>query len=309
MKLSREMFQWHTNNMSDQKIIILRGLPASGKSLWAKKFIKDNPNYIRVNKDDIRAMMSGEWSKDKERLVIEIRDSVIRDALIHGKSIIVDDTNFNTQHIEDIEELSRQVNYDLMDEDLFGFEVKEFNTPVWECIERDSKRENPVGAKVIWKMYNQYLAHAEHEKKSKWLQQKGKPKVLIVDIDGTLAHMNNRTPYDYTKVKNDFCDVFIKDIVEKYDKDGFLILIVSGREDSCYDETKRWLYENDIPYDRLFMRKTEDKRSDDIIKKEIYENEIEPFYSVFFCLDDRDRVVKLWRSLGLKCLQVEFGSF
>ena len=62
-------------------------------------------------------------------------------------------------------------------------------------------------------------------------------------------------------------------------------------------------------YDELYMRKDEDRRADYIIKKEIYDEFIEPHYNVQFVLDDRDQIVKMWRGLGLKVLQCQFGDF
>ena len=289
-----------------QKIILLKGLPASGKTTFAKELCEKDSSYVRINKDDIRAMLGGEWSKEQEKLVLDIRDENIKRVLISNKNVIIDDTNYSPKHQEKIQIIIDEFNETYNRAKL---EVKEFNTPIWECIKRDALRPNPVGKKVIWEMYNRYLAPAKNKKKSEWIQEKGKPKAIIVDIDGTLAHMNNRTPFDYTKVKDDYCDVVIKDIVMTYQDLGFDILFVSGRDDSCRTETLEWLGNNMIVFKALFMRKTGDKRHDWEVKKEIYQNEIEPFYSVFFCLDDRDQIVKMWRELGLKCLQCEFGDF
>lgn len=135
-------------------------------------------------------------------------------------------------------------------------------------------------------------------------------KAIICDIDGTLAHMQDRDPYDYDKVDTDIVDKTIKNILRVFYSNGdYAILIVSGREDTCKHKTIRWLSDNRISYDKLFMRKHNDNRPDEVIKKEIYDEYIEDEYDVEFILDDRNKVVKMWRDLGLKCLQVAEGDF
>lgn len=147
------------------------------------------------------------------------------------------------------------------------------------------------------------------------------PDCIIVDIDGTLAHMNGRTPYDYSKVHTDLVDETIRDIVNKYafSSDDFVhetyVIIVSGRPDTCRDVTEQWLKANHIPYAELHMRNpnlvdiNNNKLDDTVIKKDIYEKYIKNRYNVKFVLDDRNRVVDMWRELGLKCLQVQPGDF
>ncbi|UOF77949.1 polynucleotide kinase [Caudoviricetes sp.] len=141
------------------------------------------------------------------------------------------------------------------------------------------------------------------------------PDCIIVDIDGTLAHMTDRSPYDYSKVSTDVVDVTVAGIVQKYyqrdiqDLPDVYIIIVSGREDGCKAETVQWLSDHSIKYDEIHMRKHGDNRDDRIVKKEIYEEFIKPRFNVRFVLDDRDRVVKMWREEGLKVLQVAEGDF
>lgn len=286
-----------------KKVIMLRGLPASGKSTWAKDIVTNNNNYVRINKDDIRSMLGNKWSKEAEKLVVNFRDRAIESALIRNYNVIVDDTNFYPVHEQSIRQIAQTFNAD--------FEIKEFNTPVLECIERDSLRgDKSVGKKVIYEMYQKYLApHIARVKNEFDFFKNDMPLAIIVDIDGTLAHMHNRSPFDYSKVEDDYCDVIVRDVVCKYYLSNVRIIVVSGREDSCRKETDNWLLKNKIDYNVLMMRKTGDSRKDYIVKKEIYENEIKDKYNVLFVLDDRDQVVKMWREIGLKCLQVEDGPF
>lgn len=74
-------------------------------------------------------------------------------------------------------------------------------------------------------------------------------------------------------------------------------------------KTEKWLRGNDITYGMLLMRPEGDIRKDSIVKREIFENYIRDYYNIQFVLDDRNQVVEMWRSLGLKCLQVAEGDF
>jgi hypothetical protein len=168
---------------------------------------------------------------------------------------------------------------------------------------RDSEREYSVGAKVILQMYNKYLKPKSPE------YNIGLKDAILVDIDGTLARMNGRGPYDWEKVGTDLLNRTIAEIVTKYKNSNTKVIIVSGRDEKCREITKNWLHENYVGYDFLFMRPEGNNEEDSIIKRRIYENEIKDKYNVLFVLDDRDRVVAMWRSLGLTCLQVDYGNF
>jgi len=140
-------------------------------------------------------------------------------------------------------------------------------------------------------------------------------KAIIVDIDGTIAtHYDEdgnqlREHHDYEQVGIDLPVPEIIQIVQMYESRGYHIIIVSGRMDHCREKTIKWLIDNEVEFDELFMRKFKDFRPDDIVKREIFEDKILFDYDVEFVLDDRDRVVKMWRDLGLKVLQVAEGDF
>lgn len=280
------------------KIIMLKGLPGSGKSSWAKQKVAENGNYIRVSKDDIRETMFVNWTPKKEKSVLKIRDALIREGVRMGKNVIVDDTNLNPIHESHLKELAKELEV--------SFETNQsfLKVSVEECIERDLKREKSVGQKVIYKMYYDYLATKPDDR----LEKNEKRRCVICDIDGTLAHnLGGRNIYDYTRVIEDTPDSFVCAVVDALDftfGDYYLdVIIVSGRDDDSREETEKWLENNDIPYDKLFMRETGDKRDDTIVKEEIYKKYIEPDYCVLGVIDDRPKVARMWRSLGLKTLQ------
>lgn len=278
-----------------QKVILLKGLPASGKSTWAKEqVLKGNGKVKRINKDELRSMLdSSVHSKDRESMITSVRDDLARKFLREGKDVIIDDTNFHPKHEEALRWIATET--------ASGFEVKEFPVLVTEAILRDATRPKPVGPKVIMGMFDQSV-------RKTYKFDPSKKDAIIVDIDGTLAHADGRSPYDYTKVSEDKHDAIIRDLVLRY-RPSHSILIVSGRESSCRAATEAWLTDNLIPYNGLFMRAEGDKRCDTIVKEEIFNNYIDPTYNVHFALDDRNRVVDMWREKGIKVLQVNYGFF
>jgi predicted kinase len=121
------------------KLIMCRGLPASGKSTWAKAQVDaSNGNVKRVNRDDLRAMVdNGKWSKSNEKFILSIRDSVILEGLFLGLTVICDDTNLTPFH----EKQLRDVAYGIYNS---TFEIKDFDTPYEECVRRNALREGPA---------------------------------------------------------------------------------------------------------------------------------------------------------------------
>lgn len=136
-------------------------------------------------------------------------------------------------------------------------------------------------------------------------------RAIIVDIDGTLAKMNGRSPFDWSRVGEDKVNEPIKEIVLAYKKaTQCVVIIFSGRDGVCRTETINWLNENRIHYDKIFMRPEGNNEKDSIIKRRLFDTHVKDKYDVQFVLDDRNQVVDMWRKdLGLTCLQVEYGDF
>ena len=138
-----------------------------------------------------------------------------------------------------------------------------------------------------------------------------KENAIIVDVDGTLADMRGvRTPFEWDKVSQDKPHQDVIDLVKDLASLGkYKIIITTGRDGVCEEATRLWLAEHGVPFDEFFIRKAGDFRKDSIIKSEIYMDHIRPKYDVKFVIDDRDQVVDMWRSLGLRVLQVAPGNF
>ena len=145
------------------------------------------------------------------------------------------------------------------------------------------------------------------------------PLAIIVDIDGTLSNCEHRRHYvenkppDWdsfnAKCKDDPINAWCSEII-KYLRFPYKILLVSGRIIEQRPNTIKWLRDNNIDYDELYMRVVPgDNTPDTEHKKRIYEKYIKDQYNILFVLDDRKRVVEMWRSLGLTVLQCAEGNF
>lgn len=292
-------------------VYMTKGLPASGKTTWAKEKLEalGSGKATRVNKDELRAMMHSQWSEYNEKQILVVRDYIITASLLSGRHVIVDDTNLAPKHQRQLEEIAKANGAHV--------EVVDFTSvPFEECVRRDQKRPNYVGEKVIRKMWKRYLAPNLQSPIAPPLDPL-KHDCIIIDVDGTMALMNGRSPYDYDKVSTDVKNEPIVRMIRmidqaRYNNSQLRFNIVSGRDSVCHDETEKWVAQkvfNGSHDFNLFMRAPGDKRDDTIIKREIYERYIRPFFNVLFVLDDRDKVVRMWRDLGLTCLQVADGDF
>jgi predicted kinase len=150
------------------KIILCRGIQSSGKTTWAKQWVLEDPeNRVRFNNDDIRNMLGKYWVLSKEQLVFALKEQFIETSMRMCYDIVIDNMNLNPKevefyktHIEThnqiIEELKEEAKLNFQDDSKYELEFKDFFTPLQECIERDSKRPNPIGEEVIKKTYEKY---------------------------------------------------------------------------------------------------------------------------------------------------------
>ena len=305
-----------------KKIIILQGPPACGKSTRAQELLVKygSDKAVIVCRDSIREACGEYWVPSRENYISDIEKGAVIAALEHDMIPIIDATNLNPKTIEKWKKIAADYNAET--------EWIEVVESYQEALKRDSNpdRKRPVGKKVLRNFYTKYYPYliASMSDDRKMLEWDGKPKAIIVDIDGTLALRTNRSPFDYEKACGDnaefrMCDI-IKGLIES--ERMYEVFFVTGREDigECRRITEEWLedhvyskrgHSGFLPKENwtLLMRAKDDHRSDEIVKREIYENKIAPWFDVVAVFDDRDRVVKMWRELGLLCLQPYYGDF
>jgi len=284
------------NNLNEtMKIIVMRGLPASGKSTKAKEIMESGGNYIRLNRDLLREMFHfNKWTPRNEEITIDIMNIIAKNILSRKRAnLIIDDTNLSEGHLERWKMIAKEFNAKV--------EVIKMDVLLEECIERDKKREKPIGFDVITNMARQHSSQGYYD----FIK-----KDIIADIDGTIADTSERQHYMeeapknwkrfFSEISNDKPREEVIALLSMYAQDHN-ICFVSGRPDNYKKETMEWLDKN-IPfsYHTLIMRKAGDRRKDSIIKKEIL-NKYFKKDSVDFVIDDRPQVI-------VECWTTELGK-
>ena len=165
-------------------------------------------------------------------------------------------------------------------------------------------------------------------------------KTVIFDLDGTLANIDARRKlatkpngkldwdvfFDSSNIKLDVPNEPVVKMAQMFAENDFNVVIFSGRNDRSFHTTKSWLSNNRVPFQKLIMRPdkslkwgdkiadgniaTQDMRfmPDEILKKHMLDLFVD-INDVFLVVDDRDKVVKMWRELGLNTFQVAPGDF
>ena len=147
---------------------------------------------------------------------------------------------------------------------------------------------------------------------------------IIFDLDGTLALIDKRRElstkpngkidfdklHDPSLIKHDKPNWPVIKMAQLFAEQGFKIVIFSGRSDKTILTTRSWLTHNRVPFHKLVMRphKTMNFVPDEVLKKDMLDKHLD-INDIFMVVDDRQKVVDMWRSLGLICLQAAEGNF
>lgn len=141
--------------------------------------------------------------------------------------------------------------------------------------------------------------------------------LVIFDIDGTLADISERIHHIRKKPKNWNAfnagmaqDKAVHSMVRLCNilfAAGVHIILCSGRNEKNRPETIAWLGREGVQFHELWLRKDNDMRQDAVVKREMLQAIDKS--KVLFVVEDRSRVVEMWRSEGLTCLQCAPGEF
>lgn len=269
---------------------------------------------------------------ERENLVRNFKTALVKQAFREGFDVIVDDTHLVPQTVRKLHRLAESIG------DVKVIE-KCFNVPVAECLRRNALREGP--ARVPDKVIND-MARAAGLDKGRMLEDRETyhppvgtqgtyvpderlPKAVMCDLDGTLALIGDRSPYDATACDaKDSPNPAVAACVMAMHAQSFKIVFMSGRDVRYRPETERFIEKHchvvlpdgardAMPYE-LHMRgeddaSTQDSRKDAVVKQELFDRHVRHRFNVVFVLDDRDSVVRLWRDIGVPCFQTSYGDF
>ena len=286
-------------SLRNMKLIMLRGLPASGKSTLAVELMFQGGDYFRVNRDLLRTMLHNNiWTGKREGVTVDVEKIIVAQLLSQNKNVIVDDTNLGDKHVDMWKSVAIVCGakfeiIDMMDK-----------VTVAECIERNQGRIDAVPPGVIEGMALQY-------------NYLGLTKIVVVDIDGTVADGTHRQ-HHLAGEKKDWKTYFSlmsgdtprHDVYEqavKVAEDNYAeIVFVSARPEDYRMKTEQWLRENGMTYKALIMRPKGNKNPDTQVKGDIYERYLKQ-YTIVRVFDDRPSVIRMWREKGLEVEDVGNG--
>ena len=283
-----------------QKATICVGISASGKTTWANQeaaltgatiVCRDTERFLLTNTKGWSSVINSDgykFNKKIEKEVTAICADKILSAYSRSKDVIIADTNLNKERRLQLIEHLEDIGYSVV--------IKEFPITLEEAWARDSLRAYGVGHCVIYKQWQQWN---EYTNRRAYTPDESLLKAVIYDLDGTLAHMTSRGAYDWNRVGEDIADEFVGDMCHNHYKEGYTVIVLSGRSDVCKPETSLWLQDNCILYHKLLMRKEGDERKDSVVKEEILFDQISPHYNVHAVVDDRPVVLRMWNDIKI----------
>lgn len=308
-----------------KKLIVMRGLPGSGKSTKAKELraslVEQGWEAFRINRDLLRVMLHyGVWNPLNEGATMDVQMASVK-ALLGKKhtgknlAVIIDDSNLTERHLARWKEVAAEFSAEYV--------LNDMETPIEICIERDAKRPDGerVGRLRIFEMAMQsgYIPAGT--------------KFIVSDLDGTLAQIDHRLHFvknpqnlpDFKKDWKGFFDAIPQDELrpevmamvtksfadaEYKAADGEKVykIIFSARPERTREATEAWLEKMGIlsEFDTVIMRPDGDSRQDDEMKRVMYDRYLRK-YNVLEIFDDRQRVIRVWKELGLNVTDVGPG--
>jgi len=281
-----------------QALIATIGLPGSGKTTWATEMLSKG-DYVRVNSDELREQNP----HTHEALIRRLRDEGIVRELRSGKSVIVDNTNLHG--VSDLRKIAREMGVDFL--------IQDFRHVTWqECVRRDEERaargERATGRSVIIRMAMDTKLFKPDPSANR--------EAIIIDLDGTLSDTSRRIHHlkgehpnwkaFFSGIEQDEVNRAVEAVYKMAVAGGYTVLFVSGRPENYRQPSESWLKKHGFTgYFALFMRYVQDQSPDTEVKAKIYDRYIKPYFDVLFTIDDRPKVVEMWRQKGLVCFAVE----
>ncbi len=287
------------------KLVMFVGPCGSGKSTQALAYEKNG--WIRVNQD----------SQGKSGHI-----QVFEEAMSHGRDIVIDRMGFS----------KGQRDRYLLPAKAKGYETsivvlhESYITCLNRCLARqdhETIKDEDSARSALNMFFSKYerVQDSEADQVVRVWPEGGGRTAIVVDLDGTMCNVDHRLHYVrgdkrkdwgsfFKEMVNDIPNDWCFELVNKF-KFDYQIVFCSGRPDSWKPQTIEWLtkYGVDPSQYTLFMRPRSDSREDSIAKEIILDFELLTRYNLFFFVDDRARVVDMYRSRGFTVLQCAKGNF
>ncbi|QDP59429.1 MAG: putative polynucleotide kinase [Prokaryotic dsDNA virus sp.] len=308
------------------KLIMTVGASSSGKTKWAEEYILEqalqgDPKWVNLNRDDIRFALFNngvrDWTKYKfnnsnEKRVTKVVDQKAFDASVLQHNIIISDTNLSPAIRGKWESWAEENGYEV--------EYKYFQESWETLVKRNAQREGGLPESLLWSQYKRFMQQfgtIGGNKIKPYEDCLFLEDTIIVDLDGTVADMTGvRKPFDWDKVHLDKPRQEVIDMVSALALKTGHITFFSGRDGVCYDSSAQWIEDNIITDDLarlgikwdLYQRSPKDSRKDDIIKYELFDNQVRGKYNVIALFDDRPQVVRMWDLLDIPNI-IQVGKY
>lgn len=234
-------------------LIVLRGLPRSGKTPRAFNILKSKMNTIRLNQDDLRACFLGNLPYDplQDHVVLQIESIICKHLLELGKNVVIDDLNLNPKHLERYQKIAQICKAEMS--------TITVSTSAAECVRRDAATTFPLGEDVIKGLAKTYNFGD--------IEQNDEFKVYF--LEGVLSNVSERYQNTYGQgffMQGEKCnanliklDKPIKKYIDRLNNDismGFRILIISEYPVSFRTEVNEWMFKNNVMCNTLILRDT-----------------------------------------------------
>lgn len=287
------------------RFVILRGIPASGKSTYAKTLVEQG--FKRVNKDELREQLYGGFKSANEKVVNATALKRIEEYLEAGLDVVSDNTNISGDFVIKQFEIAKRLG--------IVPEVKTFEISTEEAIKRDKLRKKPVGTMAIRhmaKMLRTTPLPIVEPSTAVSPAVSGLPMAIIVDLDGTVADTKERAKVASTKENypsRKWWDVFFDPLLVRLDtpmgdsakvlqemSNKYTVIYLTGRRVNMKSATLEWLYKNGYPVGELILRPIGVKSVD---FKSMALNELKGRYQLVYAFDDDDDNLRMFKEFGI----------
>lgn len=307
-----------------REVIIMRGPSASGKSTDAKQRLISDKTYARVCQDNLRYMINdyADFNRKIEEAITPVEYHAAENFLLSGYNIIWDNTFVRPKHLKGVLNLLDKLRY------YRGFDIQidtidYSNQDIETLVNRDQNNDRiSVGREVIEKQVEYAIQNKEqfyslidefHSQPVGYFMDihqfdEFKQDAIVMDIDGTLALIGDRGPFDWQNVDKDYVNPIMKHFIDLENNLGNNIILMSGRSEDAREKTISWLNKFNIHYDYLFMRPANNYEKDDKIKKQLFDNQVGGFFNVYRAYDDRLTTTQVWHNKGIYTINVNQGN-